>query len=173
MWRDLFFEFYRDSWRRRDQLAGEIVFPIGILTALWGILIFFVKSAPWGASSWSWRLGLIASVGVASALFLTTVWHILRAYHGWSYATIPMLRDLIELRRSFLAAAPDVADGERIASQAFEEHMERILAEAADVNMLTNEWRGARLYRMRRSLVLTTLATILAAVPWTGMQIAP
>lgn len=169
--RDFVFELYRDSWHRRNQLASEVAFPLGALTLLWGALILLLKL------TLTYHERILAGVSIvllfgAFVTFSKAVWYLLRVYHGYEYATIPMVTDMLAHKAYIDDTYAELDDREALARQAFDEYVVSVLANAADWNAESNEVRTARLHEMRKSIVSTTVLTSAATIPWFLTQAA-
>jgi hypothetical protein len=169
--RDFAFDLYRDSWKRRNQLTSELSFPAGILTLLWGSLILLMRSASWDTEFLAWSVLLAFLFAVACTMFARAVWYLVRVYHGYEYAKIPMTEQLLAYEASIASAYSAVEDGEAAAHSAFEKYLVEVLGKATDLNEKANEQRAERLHRMRRAVALCTLLTFLCALPWLAMQL--
>jgi len=168
--REFLFNLYRDAWRRRDQLASEMSLPVGLLTLLWGAMILLVRSTPWDSGAYAWLFVLVVLLVFGCAAFFRAAWHLLKSYHGYEYATIPTVADMLAHRASIESVYSEFDECERRTTAAFDAYLGRVLAEATDKNAECNEVRSARLYSSRRAITQTAIFTALATLPWLGVQ---
>jgi hypothetical protein len=165
---DLAKDLFRDSWARRDQLTGGVGTPIGIITAVGGVLALMAKGYTSGSEVRN--TAFIVAVAEAVAFLIISAWFLARSYHGYEYDEIPNAVELDKFCRELHAyhaatgGAPEQADAD------FDEYLAARFVAAADKNSNNNTSKAAFLYRSVQTMLVAVVFAALAAAPWLVAQ---
>ena len=145
-------DFYARELQRREELNGSIERPMGIITALVGVLYFFLHDLP---NQLSLLTVLQVLVGAsAGALLIAAVIEIVKSNFDHTYGFAPTPKALEEYRRSlaeyhskYSELPPDKIE------QKVLEHVYAAYAEAGHQNAEINDQRSAHLHRAKKRII--------------------
>lgn len=159
----LFERLYQAEWDRRNAIQGDTSLPLGILALLGSGLVVLVKEYD---GDGTWLDGLFwGGFAAAAAAFTVASYTFVRSFHGYAYLRLPFPSELKEYLDG-LRAHHRAVGTPLLADRAFEDFLEQRLIEAADQNAANNVNRGAYLHKTNRAIIVTLVAAVFAAVPY-------
>jgi hypothetical protein len=88
----LYKEMYWFELNRKEAITSSLNLPVGILAALAGGLLYFVRNVP--ATANEWRIALYSALCVGTATLLCSAYYLVRCLLGYTYFYIPSPRAL-------------------------------------------------------------------------------
>lgn len=160
---DLNFVKSRYDWEleRKEKLTASLTLPVGILTALGGLMAVMARSFSYTTPSWTGAFLFLMSLTVAA--FVVCLVFLAMGWHHQDYEYLPLVGTLDLARAEFEA----YYDGEpALAVEEFVAKLRRAVIDAADTNTTCNDRRSKYLYKARRSLLALLMLTATVSVPY-------
>jgi hypothetical protein len=164
-------DFLKDRYdfelARKDKLTDSLNLPIGILTAVGGLLGVMVSGfsyqIPWLKKNFVTIVALDFGAFVISLIFLAF------AFHRQRYGYLQTLGELRDAEAALQEYDPPTAIAR------FQEYLKDSLIEAADMNTVMNDRRYKYLYRARLAILGTVVLTTLLGLPYVydHVKVAP
>ena len=164
------FDFLKDRYdfelRRNDQLNSSLPLPVGVLTALGGLIAVMARS-------FSYRSPTLAAIFIAFLaadvlVFFVCLVFLSFAYHRHSYVYLPLLQELEDANLKWReVSAQTHVDG---LDEAFILNLRALIIQAADWNTRNNDARIRHLYWARIALFSVLVLTALAGLPYVADQ---
>jgi hypothetical protein len=143
---------------RKDKLTDSLNLPIGILTAVGGLLGVMVSGfsyqIPWLKKIFVTILAFDFAAFAISLIFLAF------AFHRQKYGYLQFLGEFREAEAALQDYDPPTA------AERFQEYLKNSLIEAADMNAKMNDRRHKYLYRARLAILGTVILTTLLGLPY-------
>ena len=165
------FDFPKDRYdfelHRNDQLNASLPLPIGVLTALGGLIAVMARSFSYrNPTLTTIFIGLLAADVLA---FFVCLVLLAFAYHRHNYVYLPLLQELEDANKEWreLSAFAHVESLDEV----FTDNLRARIIQAADSNTLNNDDRIQHLYWARIALFSVLMWTALAGLPYVADQV--
>lgn len=160
------FEFlqkrYQAELERRRDLAAAVNMPVGVLTALGGLLGFLVRDFSY---EFRYLTGFfLLSLTFAAIFFVAALVYLVRSYwnHAYHYVPVPgELHGYLQELQDYYASAGQPASA---AEADFADFLQRRFREATDANTLENDSKSGFLHKGNTMVIGVLVMTLLAGI---------
>lgn len=147
-----FKEHYFWELQRRDALNSSLSFLVGVVTLLLGGTYTMAKSSSFDFSPWTFAS--TAALMVTTGLLFASVYFVVRAYTGYSYAHSPDAEGLMRTKKQLLDyyknQGEDEEAAQRLASVDFFQQIDERYAKDASTNGECNDTKARWIRRANR-----------------------
>jgi len=161
---------YEHELEQRDRLRSAATTPIWVLTLLGTVAAYAVLQFQYGNDIWTWLFAVPLAIGLVSLGM--SVYFLIRALHGHTYKALEKPSVIRKYQKALLDWHTQYGSGADGAEEEFEDYIEEVCAEAADVNATLNQIRSEYYFRCYRMIISALVFIALAVIPFVVQEIA-
>lgn len=159
-----FEELYKSELEHKERLRGAVGLPLGLLMVIGGLLGTMSESMELRPALPSVLFWIAVTGGVV--YFVRAAYFLIRAYHGHVYKGMPFALQRKEYRDQLREWHAKYGGGAHEGDVEYENHLERLYAEAADRNADVNTVKSEYLFSANASLIVCVILTAIAFLPY-------
>jgi ABC-type sugar transport system permease subunit len=169
----IIFNFYKESYNaeleNKEKINNRITVPISILTLLIGGILIYFKEIDKISNVIS-KVFFILFLGLSIIAILFCVFFLFKAYYGYTYKYIPLLKDIQDYQNGlidyYLNENHNYENASYLAELDVQLYLENIYVESTTNNMEQNEKKLRYLRQAGWALSSILLTSVLAYLPY-------